>query len=173
VLRKTVDACRWAASGFMCRPLEDVKIPKEQNRCAMGTVRQSTIREDSIFEGPFWPPGSGMNRKRTTVALWPRSGFASRQRFVTLQRVPTRENSDKASILNESQRFELWAVNLGLYHSGHSSLDYRFRDASRLFEHTLGLLRDLERTLPQRKPCQLAFFCYGSSNRRFIATNRC
>lgn len=44
-----------------------------------------------------------------------------------------------------SQRFELWAVNLGLSHEGHSSLDYRFRDAPSLFNLAHKLLRDLER----------------------------
>ena len=48
---------------------------------------------------------------------------------------------------NESQRFQLWAVNLGLYQSGHSSLDYRFRDAPSLYEFARKLLLDLERYL--------------------------
>lgn len=29
------------------------------------------------------------------------------------------------AIFNEQQRFGLWARNLGLYHRGHNSLDYR------------------------------------------------
>jgi hypothetical protein len=49
------------------------------------------------------------------------------------------------------QRFELWARNLGLYTGGHSSLDYRFRDAQLLFDHTLSLLSDLARILTQRE----------------------
>jgi hypothetical protein len=52
---------------------------------------------------------------------------------------------------NEMQRFELWARNLGLYTGGHSSLDYRFRDAHLLFDHTLSLLSDLARILAQRE----------------------
>ncbi|KAL2861218.1 uncharacterized protein BJX67DRAFT_367070 [Aspergillus lucknowensis] len=50
---------------------------------------------------------------------------------------------------NEMQRFELWARNLGLYTGGHSSLDYRFRDAQLLFDHTLSLLKDFARILAQ------------------------
>lgn len=48
---------------------------------------------------------------------------------------------------NESQRFELWATNLGLYHQGHSSLDYRFRDAASLYNFASKLLQDLENCL--------------------------
>ncbi|KAJ5116001.1 hypothetical protein N7456_000349 [Penicillium angulare] len=48
-----------------------------------------------------------------------------------------------SAILNEQQRFQLWGHNLGLYHRGHSSLDYRFRDSPLLFNYALGLLRDL------------------------------
>ncbi|CAI7586420.1 unnamed protein product [Penicillium pancosmium] len=52
-------------------------------------------------------------------------------------------------LTNQAQRFELWAKNLGLYHLGHSSLDYRFRDAPSISEYTFGLLRDLGRLLEQ------------------------
>lgn len=45
---------------------------------------------------------------------------------------------------NESQRFELWATNLGLYHQGHSSLDYRFRDANSVYDFAYKLLLDME-----------------------------
>jgi hypothetical protein len=53
--------------------------------------------------------------------------------------------------LNERQRFDLWASSLGLYHTGHSSLDYRFRDSPPLFRYALGLLKDLKETLAIRK----------------------
>ncbi|KAJ0425002.1 hypothetical protein BJY00DRAFT_275711 [Aspergillus carlsbadensis] len=48
---------------------------------------------------------------------------------------------------NEMQRLDLWASSLGLYHTGHSSLDYRFRDSPTLFQYTLGLLNDLLETI--------------------------
>ncbi|KAE8327761.1 hypothetical protein BDV39DRAFT_204775 [Aspergillus sergii] len=57
------------------------------------------------------------------------------------------EDMNHFKLVNETQRFELWAKNLGLYHLGHSSLDYRFRDAPSLFEYTIGLLRNLEALL--------------------------
>ena len=54
------------------------------------------------------------------------------------------ENSiDDFSFKDQSQRFQLWARNLGLYNKGHSSLDYRFRDAPRIHEFARQLLSDL------------------------------
>lgn len=41
----------------------------------------------------------------------------------------------KSALVNELWIFELWAVNLGVYHCGHSSLDYRFRDSPHLFNY--------------------------------------
>ena len=58
---------------------------------------------------------------------------------------------NRPELINETQRFELWAVNLGLYHKGHSSLDYRFRDSPPLLKYAYGLLRDLEGSLKQCK----------------------
>ena len=52
-----------------------------------------------------------------------------------------------AALVNESQRFGLWAKNIGLYDSGHSSLDYRFRDAPSTFEYARQLLVDLKKSL--------------------------
>lgn len=52
---------------------------------------------------------------------------------------------------NESQRFNLWANNLGLHHGGHSSLDYRLRDAPILENLVRCLLNDLRGSLDDRK----------------------
>ena len=57
------------------------------------------------------------------------------------------EDSFFSALVNESQRFGLWAKNLGLYSLGHSSLDYRFRDAPRVYQYTLQLLGDLENSI--------------------------
>ena len=54
------------------------------------------------------------------------------------------EDSFFSALVNESQRFGLWAKNLGLYDLGHSSLDYRFRDAPLVYQYTRRLLLDLE-----------------------------
>ncbi|KAJ5521422.1 hypothetical protein N7527_005537 [Penicillium freii] len=66
-----------------------------------------------------------------------------------LKRLVGDGTEQSSAIFNELQRFELWATNLGLYHRGHSSLDYRCRDSPLVFNHALGLLRDLERALQQ------------------------
>ena len=49
----------------------------------------------------------------------------------------------KQKVVNEYERFDLWAVNIGLYHSGHSSLDYRFRDAPSFADFVRHLLSEL------------------------------
>ena len=41
------------------------------------------------------------------------------------------------------QRFDLWAINLGLYTSGHSSLAYRLGDAPLVYEYAARTLEDL------------------------------
>ncbi|KAL3486006.1 hypothetical protein BJX62DRAFT_242421 [Aspergillus germanicus] len=67
------------------------------------------------------------------------------QEFTNLIALVDQEYQPKVS--NEMQRFDLWASSLGLYHTGHSSLDYRFRDSPPLFQYALGLLNDLLETL--------------------------
>ena len=55
---------------------------------------------------------------------------------------------------NESQRFDLWANNLGLHHRGHSSLHYRLREATILESLVKSLLNDLRGLLHD---CKLFF----------------
>jgi hypothetical protein len=74
-----------------------------------------------------------------------------RNQFVLAEGLVARGKEDNPKLVSQTQRFELWAKNLGLYHLGHSSLDYRFRDAPSLFEYTMGLLRNLEGLLVQRE----------------------
>lgn len=57
------------------------------------------------------------------------------------------EDAFLSALVNESQRFSLWAKNLGLYNLGHSSLDYRFRDAPAVYQYTCHLLLDLEKSI--------------------------
>lgn len=57
------------------------------------------------------------------------------------------EDAFSSALVNEFQRFGLWAKNLGLYNLGHSSLDYRFRDAPATFQYTRHLLVDLEKSI--------------------------
>lgn len=55
------------------------------------------------------------------------------------------------AVANESQRFKLWAVNLGLHQPGHGSLDYRFRDAPQIYQYAGKLLWDLREALHMSK----------------------
>lgn len=62
--------------------------------------------------------------------------------------------NDHRLFRNQKERFELWAINLGLYQRGHASLDYRFRDAAthkiharKLLQNLLSALRQLEATI--------------------------
>ncbi|KAL4788603.1 hypothetical protein BJX76DRAFT_353049 [Aspergillus varians] len=57
----------------------------------------------------------------------------------------------RRAFVNEQQRYEIWALTLGLFHTGHSSLDYRFRDSPPLFEYTFTLLEDVGNSLLVRE----------------------
>ena len=60
---------------------------------------------------------------------------------------------------HESDRFGLWADNLGLYHRGHSSLDYRLREAETLESLVNNLLEDLELSLTERASVSYSLRC--------------
>ena len=53
------------------------------------------------------------------------------------------EQLDAAAFRAEMQRFQLWAINLGLYRQDHSSLDYRLRDNEVVRSFTGELLTSL------------------------------
>lgn len=59
---------------------------------------------------------------------------------------------------HEAQRFSLWADNLGLHHWGHSSLDYRLREAGALEAFVKSLLKDLKESLEERTAALSACF---------------
>jgi hypothetical protein len=60
-----------------------------------------------------------------------------------LQQLPLRK------LILEQQRFSLWAKNLGLFQHGHSSLDYRLRDADLIKDFILEILDDLNEYLSE------------------------
>ncbi len=62
-------------------------------------------------------------------------------------RVLKLEDAFQASLRNESQRFGLWARNLGSFGDGLSSLDYWFRDAPSVYDYTHQLFGTLEKSL--------------------------
>ena len=53
------------------------------------------------------------------------------------------EQIDTANFRAEMQRFQLWAINLGLYRQDHGSLDYRLRDNELVRSFTTDLLASL------------------------------
>ena len=57
------------------------------------------------------------------------------------------EGVEERAINNEYERFDLWAINLGLYQTGHDSLDYRLRDAEAIRTYTERLLLELHRSV--------------------------
>lgn len=73
--------------------------------------------------------------------------------FRLFQRLQTALSDEKfqgwpaASFAAEAERFELWAVNLGLFVIGHGSLDYRVREADRLAQTIRRFLRELMESL--------------------------
>jgi hypothetical protein len=65
------------------------------------------------------------------------------------------ERADKACpenmFLVESERFELWAANMGLFVKGHGSLDYRVREAERIAQTLREFMQDLVDSLEEGK----------------------
>ncbi|KAK5657626.1 hypothetical protein OQA88_2698 [Cercophora sp. LCS_1] len=57
------------------------------------------------------------------------------------------EKWPSAQLAAEADRFELWAVNLGLFASGHASLDYRVRDTESIQQTLLRFLSSLNEAL--------------------------
>ena len=71
------------------------------------------------------------------------------QRVQTVERDKTFQDWPAASFAAEAERFELWAVNLGLFVIGHGSLDYRVREADRLAQTIRRFLQELMDSLAE------------------------
>lgn len=67
------------------------------------------------------------------------------------------EQSPTLAITAEADRFELWAINMGLFVSGHGSLDYRLREAESLESTLRHFMSDLKESLSEgdSKTCGL------------------
>lgn len=79
-------------------------------------------------------------------------GFEVLSLFQRLQNVDSEPSSAEwpvASFNLEHERFELWAVNLGLFVAGHGSLDYRLRQAERLAQTIRRFLLELTESLTE------------------------
>ena len=79
------------------------------------------------------------------------------------------EQLDAASLRAEMQRFQLWAINLGLYRQDHSSLDYRLRDNEVVRSFTQELLLSLIETLGEST--SLSYATYGTNLDNIIVTS--
>lgn len=79
-------------------------------------------------------------------ALGYRIGVAFKSLEIVLARSDERDTLFNA-LQDAKQRFDLWAVNLGLYVPGHSSLEYRLGDAPLVYSYTRQALADLQKYL--------------------------
>ena len=77
------------------------------------------------------------------------------QRVQGLEHDQTSQDWPAASFTTEAERFELWAVNLGLFVVGHGSLDYRVREAHRLAQTISRFLRELIDSLAEGKTAHI------------------
>lgn len=60
---------------------------------------------------------------------------------------PQGHGLDSEALQDEFGRFRVWSGNLGVLQKGHSSLDYRLRDAPLLSNEVSKLLKELEQNL--------------------------
>lgn len=73
-------------------------------------------------------------------------------------------HSVEKRLISEEQRFRLWAHSFGLHNQGHSSLDYRVRDAVVVKSHLADILAELKKHLEnlvsvhrgERQPFEIA-----------------
>lgn len=111
--------------------------------------------------------GSENKISRSTIAISPEyiamesladAGLATMKRFKLLQGVEKSISVDNQSnewpknlFLAQFDRFELWAVNLGVFVMGHGSLDYRIRDSESMKEAIFQMMKNLNRSLDESK----------------------
>ena len=79
-------------------------------------------------------------------------GFEALKLFEQVQTVDGRKTPQEwpaAPFAAEAERFELWAVNLGLFVTGHGSLDYRIREADRLAQTIKRFMKELMDSLAE------------------------
>ena len=71
--------------------------------------------------------------------------------YETLEKidVTVSEQPDANALRSEMQRFQLWAINVGLFRRDHGSLDYRLRDNEVVRSFTRELLVNLIEALEE------------------------
>ncbi|KAL7915417.1 hypothetical protein GGI35DRAFT_436809 [Trichoderma velutinum] len=83
------------------------------------------------------------------------TGLATMKRFKLLQEAELESLEDQSRewpkhlFLAQFYRFELWAVNLGVFVMGHGSLDYRIRDSENMKEAISKMMSNLNRSLDE------------------------
>lgn len=84
-------------------------------------------------------------------------GFNIDQLFDTLENatIADYQGLERDDLIEQQQRFDLWAINIGLRQRGHASLDYRFRDALDFHQYCQTLLEGLQKAL---ETCKYLFF---------------
>ena len=70
-------------------------------------------------------------------------------------------------IIIEEQKFRLWAHSLGLHQRGHSSLDYRVRDAVVVRGHLADILTELKEHLENRESLIRAYSAVSSFTKSY------
>ena len=102
-----------------------------------------TNSESSAKVGPNTPLPINRENEEQLLTV----GERLRATFETLNSgIASKQEQDAffAAIENAAQRFHLWAVNLGLYTIGHSSLEYRLGDAPSIYSYVRHALADLQ-----------------------------
>lgn len=94
-------------------------------------------------------------------------GFNIVQLFNTIESstIEDYKGIDVDEIIEQQQRFDLWATNIGLHQKGHASLDYRFRDASTIHLYCQIMLEDLAKTL---ETCEYQTSSYFLEKSRYV-----
>ena len=77
--------------------------------------------------------------------------FSIAYKTVETNNATVSEQPDATALRLEMQRFQLWAINLGLFRQDHSSLDYRLRDNDVVRSFTRELLMNLIEALKESK----------------------
>lgn len=88
---------------------------------------------------------SNDNEPKTLLSI----GLEIDQQFNALENaiIKDYQGLEKDDLIEQQQRFDLWAINIGLRQKGHASLDYRFRDALDFHQYCQTLLEGLRKTL--------------------------
>ena len=88
---------------------------------------------------------SSSNESKTLLSI----GLDIDLLFDALERTTIRDYQglEKDDLIEQQQRFDLWAINIGLRQRGHASLDYRFRDALDFHQYCQTLLEGLQKAL--------------------------